>query len=89
MDQILKRIESKEEVEQYLNKLKYALCNNAKMLFQEIRSIDKNRNIRYTNKYTISELFPNENPINVLERELISLHSNVNSIDINLKVDFN
>lgn len=56
-----------------MNKLKFALCNNAKILFQEIRYIDKNRNIRYTNKYTISELFSNENPIKVLERKLTTL----------------
>ena len=35
--------------------------------------MDKNRNKRYTNQYTIAELFPNKNPIDVLRTELLKL----------------
>lgn len=32
--------------------------------------MDENRDIRYTNKYTISKLFPDESPVSALRREL-------------------
>lgn len=67
------RIESKEEVESYLAKLRYALDQGAKIAFQEIRRIDDNRAEKYTNRYTIAHLFPNENPKDVLRKELKSL----------------
>lgn len=73
MDNKNTRIESKLEVKSYLQNFKYALDNGAKLIFQEDRLIDKHRDIRYTNRYTIADLFPNEDPIKVLKRELKTL----------------
>lgn len=68
-----KRIETKADVEAYIEKLKYALNNNAKITFQIERRCDEKRDIRYTNKYTVATLFPNESPEIALRRELLAL----------------
>ena len=67
------RIESYEEVSAYLAKLKLALGNGAIINFQNERSVDANRNVKYTNKFTMSDLFPDEDPNTVLKRELQTL----------------
>lgn len=67
------RIESREEVETYLARLRYALDTGAKISFQEKRLVDENRPLEYTNKFTVADLFPNENPIEMLKRELRTL----------------
>ena len=43
------------------------------MSFQEVRLVDQNRNVRYTNRFTVADLFPNENPVDALKRELQTL----------------
>lgn len=73
MSDIKSRIESEQEVRSYLQDLKYALEHNAQITFQEIRHVDRERHIRYTNSYTVATLFPDEDPINVLRRELKTL----------------
>lgn len=73
MDTEKKRIEPEAEVEAYIAKLRYALSNGAKINFQEVRRIDEDRDIKHTNKYTMATLFPKENPVSVLRRELMSL----------------
>lgn len=73
MEREVKYIESKENVKDYLSKLRYALANGANINFQEVRIVDENRNIRHTNKYTVAELFPNQNPVDVLRTELKKL----------------
>jgi len=67
------RIESESEVRAYLQNLKYALNNGATLTFQVKRYVDENREEKYTNQYTVNTLFPNENPIEALKRELKSL----------------
>lgn len=67
------RIETESEIDAYLAKLHYALSSGAKLMFQEVRKIDESRNIKYSNKFTVADLFPNENPIDALKRELSSL----------------
>ena len=67
------RIESELEVNTYLQNLRYSLEHNAKIDFQAERIVDQNRNVRYTNKYTVADLFPNENPVVALKRELKTL----------------
>ena len=67
------RIESELEVNTYLQNLRYSLEHNAKIDFQAERIVDQNRNARYTNKYTVADLFPNENPVVALKRELKTL----------------
>jgi len=67
------RIESELEVNTYLQDLRYALEHNAKITFQAERLVDQKRNQKYTNQFTISDLFPDENPVIALKRELQSL----------------
>ncbi len=67
------RIESELEVKTYIDNIKYALDAGARLDFQEVRKVDDNRDERYTNKYTMANLFPDENPKDVLRRELNSL----------------
>lgn len=68
------RIEERLEVSTYISRLVYALeNNNAKVTFQEERQVDKNRPIHYTNKYTVAQLFPNEDPVEAIKRELKTL----------------
>lgn len=67
------RIESELEVEAYIQNLKFALNNGAKINFQIKRLVDDKREERYTNQYTVNTLFPNENPVEALRKELLSL----------------
>ena len=72
-NEIKSRIESELEVKTYIQKLKFELNNGAKIYFQENRFVDKKREEKYTNHYTINKLFPNENPVDALKRELLTL----------------
>ena len=67
------RIESELEVRSYLQNLQYALQHDAKITFQAERLVDQNRDQRYTNQFTIADLFPDENPVIALKRELQTL----------------
>ncbi len=67
------RIESELEVRSYLQDLRYALDNGAQISFQAKRLVDKKRDEKYTNQYTVNTLFPNENPLEALKRELKTL----------------
>lgn len=67
------RIETELEVKAYLQNLKLALNSGAKIVFQVRRRVDDNRDERFTNLYTVNTLFPNENPVDALKRELLSL----------------
>lgn len=67
------RIESELEVKAYIQNLKYALDNGATINFQAHRPVDEQREEQYTNQYTVAKLFPNENPVDALKRELKTL----------------
>lgn len=67
------RIESEIEVQAYLQDLRYALSHGAQVSFQAERLVDKNRDVKYTNQFTVADLFPNENPVDALKRELQTL----------------
>lgn len=67
------RIESELEVKSYLQNLRYALDNGASINFQAYRRVDIDRDEKYTNQFTVSTLFPDENPLAALKRELKSL----------------
>ena len=67
------RIESELEIRAYIQNLKFALNNGAKIDFQVKRRVDDNRDEKYTNQYTVNTLFPDENPVDALKRELLSL----------------
>lgn len=73
LSDIKTRIESKLEIQSYLQNLSYALDHGAAITFQIDRQIDKSRDIKYTNKFTIADLFPNTNPVDALKRELRKL----------------
>ena len=67
------RIESEVEVKAYIQDLKYALNKGAQIDFQAHRRVDEDRGVKYTNQYTVNKLFPDENPVDALRRELLTL----------------
>ncbi len=67
------RIESKLEIQSYIQNLNYALIHGAAITFQAERQVDCSRDLRYTNRFTVANLFMNENPVDVLKRELQKL----------------
>ena len=67
------RIESETEIKAYIQDLRYAINNGARIQFQVRRIVDENRAERYTNQYTVRTLFPDEDPVYALKRELLSL----------------
>ena len=73
VSEIRTRVESELEVRTYLQDLKHALNHGAAVSFQEVRLVDKTRNVRYTNQFTVADLFPDENPVDALKRELQTL----------------
>ena len=72
-DETKARIESELEVKAYIQDLKYALNNGAQINFQAHRRVDDEREEKYTNQYTVNKLFPDENPVDALKRELLTL----------------
>ena len=73
MPETTARIESGLDVRAYLQDLKYALKHGAKLAFQEERLVDQYRDQRYTNRFTVADLFPDESPVTALKRELQKL----------------
>ena len=71
--EINSRIESETEVRAYVQNLKFALNHGAKIDFQVKRLVDEKRDEKYTNQYTVNTLFPDENPVDALKRELLTL----------------
>ncbi|WP_242840142.1 hypothetical protein [Oribacterium sp. FC2011] len=67
------RIESELDVKAYIQNLKFALNNGAQINFQAHRRVDEDREEKYTNQYTVNTLFPDENPVDALKRELLTL----------------
>lgn len=67
------RIESRLEVKAYIQNLRFALNNGAKIDFQVKRLVDEKRDEKHTNQYTVNKLFQDENPIDALKRELLAL----------------
>lgn len=72
-DETKSRIESELEIKAYIQDLKFALNNGAKIDFQVKRLVDEKRDEKYTNRYTVNKLFPDENPLDALKRELLTL----------------
>ena len=67
------RIETELEVKAYIQNLRLALNSGARLDFQIKRRVDDNRDEKFTNQYTVNTLFPDENPVDALKRELLSL----------------
>ena len=70
MNDLRTRIETETEVRAYLQNLRYALEHNAKIMFQVDRQVDQLRDQQYTNKFTVADLFPDEDPVDALKKEL-------------------
>lgn len=69
-----KRKEPKIDVKTYLDRLKYAIqSGSGRFNFQKDRKVDQGRNKKYRNRYTMGQLFPDEDEIEVLKRELLLL----------------
>ncbi|MBN2540375.1 MAG: hypothetical protein JXB08_02500 [Bacilli bacterium] len=69
-----KSVLDEQNVVAIVAKLQYALAHErVEIQFQENRVVDYNRDIRYTNQYTVANLFPDEDPVIALKRELKSL----------------
>ena len=70
----VKRKESKLEVQTYLDRLEYAIkIGSVRIDFQKNRKVDQGRNKKYTNRYTMGKLFPDEDEVEALKRELLLL----------------
>ena len=67
------RIENELEVKAYIQDMKFSLNNGAQIDFQAKRVVDEKRDEKYTNQYTVNKLFPDENPVDALKRELLTL----------------
>ncbi len=67
------RIESELEVGSYIQNLRYALDHGAIVTFQVHRLVEEHKDEKYTNQYTVSTLFPNENPVEAIKKELRTL----------------
>lgn len=66
-----RRIESKEDVITYLERLAYTLkSGQAKVNLVSNRFVDNRREPKYTNRYTMNVLFPDEDHVDALKREL-------------------
>ncbi len=73
LENTMSRIESELEVNSYLQNLKYALEHDARIEFQIHRLVDEQRDEKFTNQYTVNTLFPDEDPVVALKRELSTL----------------
>jgi len=66
-----RRKESRIDIRTYLDRLKYAIeKDSVRLNFQKDRKVDQERSKKYTNRYTIEQLFPDEDEIEALKREL-------------------
>ncbi len=72
-DKLHERIETRLEVQAYLQDLRYALENGAKLRVQFTRHVEQFRDRKYSNEYAFAELFPQKNIEKVLIKELLSL----------------
>jgi hypothetical protein len=68
-----KRIESEEDVSTFLARLKYGIDSNCSIRMQVDRHSEKLRPVAYSNRYTLANLFPNEDSVKVMKRELRTL----------------
>ena len=69
------RIESELEIKAYLQNVRFAIDNGARVNFQADRRVDNNRDERFTNLYTLNTLFPGDSPVDALKRGLLSLEA--------------
>lgn len=69
-----KRIEPKMDIKTYLDRLNYAISSGGSLVYLvEDRKVDEKREKRYTNRYTLATLFPQEDVVVAVKRELCTL----------------
>jgi hypothetical protein len=69
-----KRHESRIEVQSFIGNLKYAIeSGSAKIDLIEKRQVDIDRKPKFTNSYTLSKLFPQEDYVEAMKKELVLL----------------
>lgn len=70
----IKRTDDLKEVQTFLHRLKYAILEGgARVTIIRDRRVDLEREPRFSNRYTISQLFPDEEDVDAVKRELLSL----------------
>ena len=72
-DATKKKLNSLHDETTSIEDLKFSLNNGAQIDFQVKRVVDEKRDEKYTNQYTVNRLFPDENPVDALKRELLTL----------------
>lgn len=73
-EECVKWIETEEEVNTYIARLKYILqSEKVTFRFQKDRRVDETRNKKYTNRYTILYLFSEEDEVAAIKKELSCL----------------
>lgn len=83
-----KKTETKEDILAFITNIRYCIeSGDCKISFQFDRKNDANKDVRFTNRYTINDLFPNENPLDIMKRELVRLKSE-NYIETIKDLDF-
>ena len=83
----VRRIETESEVSAYLAKMKHALENGAQIQFQIDRQVDNERDAYFTNRFTLSELFPDEAPSEVFRRELMKIYRQSDEVYIKVRIE--
>lgn len=63
-------VEDSSVVSTFLAKLKFMLENPCTSIQLDKKKSDQFKPYEYTNKFTLSNLFPNENPVDAMKREL-------------------
>jgi len=80
--------ESELEINSFLLSVKYCIeSGNCKISVQRERLNEKTKDIKFTNKYTLGELFPDKNPADAMKLELIKL-TKKNYIETLEDIDF-
>lgn len=76
-------IEGNLDISTYLDRLKYALeSGSATINFQRDRQVDRVRDAKHTNRHTMLALFPEEDEVAVLKRELarLTIHDYIETV---------
>lgn len=63
-------VEERSVVLAFLAKLKFMLESPRTRIHLDIKKSDQYKPYEFTNRFTFADLFPNENPVDVLRREL-------------------
>ena len=66
--------ETELEINAFISNVKYCIeSGDCKISVKSEKKSEQNKDIEFTNKYTLGQLFPDENPADSMKRELIKL----------------